>query len=291
MAAFFTVGAAPALAQTSQWITFRAAGVPPTPLQMRRATARGVQPRGVPGDRLDGRLTRPVNAGDMGTGAAVVLLHGCDGQRPYQRAWADLIGSWGHTVLLVDSYARRDVAETCTDADRMGFIDMVYDAYGAHDYLTRNGLAAPDRIAVVGWSVGGSRVLALLNEIGIQRHFPQRFAAGIAFYPSCITASGPFVAPLLILAAAEDDWTPARRCDVLAKRRRQDAVPVALTVFPDALHFFDNPEHGPRYYHARADNRHKSPARGATFGYDPTAHEQARTRIRAFLQRHLGPTR
>lgn len=76
------------------------------------------------------------------------------------------------------------------------------------------------------------------------------FAAAVALYPGCRTTLGAgradgtgtyrSVAPLLILIAEKDDWTPATRCVKLAGFTQATEHPVAIMVYPGAHHSFDS---------------------------------------------------
>jgi dienelactone hydrolase len=76
----------------------------------------------------------------------------------------------------------------------------------------------PDRIGVLGFSMGGGSAL-LAGERGfIEQLFPRKFRAVVAFYPVCAGRSGIMVAPALILIGALDDWTPATMCQEIVKK-------------------------------------------------------------------------
>jgi len=65
----------------------------------------------VPGDRIQGDLTRPDGAGPF---PAVVGLHGCAGMHDAtKQKLTDELVARGY-VLLVDSYATRGIAHACT---------------------------------------------------------------------------------------------------------------------------------------------------------------------------------
>ena len=74
------------------------------------------------------------------------------------------------------------------------------------------------RVAILGWSHGGSTVLSANNRQNkeVAAH-PVKPRAAVAFYPGC----SPYLksrdgyrpgAPLLLLIGAKDDWTPAKPC-------------------------------------------------------------------------------
>jgi dienelactone hydrolase len=140
------------------------------------------------------------------TRPAVIALHGCDGlylRNPLdarEHSVSELLGRRGFHVLLSDN---------CSGAD----------IHGALDWLAARREVDRNRIVVLGWSHGGSALLAALkHRIG---PMPLQARAAIAISPSC----GPYavtpgsylpVAPLLILVGSLDERTPAAPCLELA---------------------------------------------------------------------------
>lgn len=275
------VPAGPARSQES--VQFQAAGSPPTALQKRMARMRGEEARARPGQSLRGQLSRP--ATNNSPYPALVLLHGCKGITGAIEDWAYQLADWGYMTLLVDSYGPRRHRPDCGNFEATEAVDQTFDALGALQFLRRRKDVDPDRIGLIGWSIGGSKVLAALNRIGVQNLYREKFRYGISFYPQCLTASGPFIGPLLILIGGADDWTLARRCKTLRDANAKAAHPPTLRIYPGVYHFFDDPEMGPPRYRSQVENRENSPTRGATWGHDEAAHWAALGHLRAFLDR------
>jgi hypothetical protein len=147
----------------------------------------------------------------------------------------------GYAVLLPDSFNPRGRREVCTIRNRDRTISVAtrrLDALGALAYLASlPGIDSP-RIALVGWSHGGSTTLAAINlrDPRVQAFraapgAPPFFRAAVAFYPGCTTARNAGRrwqpgAPTRIHIGELDDWTPAQglrgtgRGDARAERRR-----------------------------------------------------------------------
>ena len=70
----------PSNGSAASLVNFASADAPPTPFQVRAAKAAGRELKTVPGIPLRGLMARPEGEGPF---AAVVLVHGCDGVRPY----------------------------------------------------------------------------------------------------------------------------------------------------------------------------------------------------------------
>jgi dienelactone hydrolase len=197
-------------------------------------------------------------------------------------------------TLTVDSFGGRGVKEVCSHGARpVAAHDRVHDIAGAVDWLKAQPFVLADRIAVIGQSHGGATVLfATLRQDNADWPLPQPgFAAAIAFYPDC-TLRGrtgrrfEALRPVLILIGDRDDWTPADKCRDLMPRVR--GAPVALHVYPGALHAFDSVGLAPRF-RPEVSNRNKPRnCCGAWIGYDEPSYRDAVARVDFFLRQHLG---
>jgi dienelactone hydrolase len=127
------------------------------------------------------------------------------------------------------------------------------DAFYALRYLADLPQVRANAVALVGFSYGGSSTLADLEQgSAIARLYPERFRAGVAFYPQCSGSSGLMTVPTLVLVGALDDWTPASDCADMAAgksvipvtRPPGDRSNLKLIVYPGAHHAFDIPELG-----------------------------------------------
>jgi dienelactone hydrolase len=153
------------------------------------------------------------------------------------------------------------------------------DAYAAKAYLAHQPFVDGTRIAVMGWSHGGSTALYAVDNIYLERLNAVPFTAAIALYPGCLLRLLRVNAPLLILIGAEDDWTLASRCtDMVSQSAQwgeQTAYGVTLKVYPGAHHGFDG------LLPLRA-------CYGHTCGRHPEAAAQAEAEVKGFLAQHLG---
>ena len=282
-------------------VQFPTATSPPAALQKRMAAMRGEDAKGGAALMLRGYIRRPAKGPVIGPAKSqekgpgkrngpfpsLVLLHTCQGITGAIEDWADQLADWGYLTLLVDSYGPRHHRPDCNSYERMESVDQTFDATGALKYLRRRADVKEGPIGLIGWSIGGSKVLSALNQIGIHNLYQDKFAYGVAFYPYCLTASGPFIGPLLMLIGGRDDWTTARRCKTLRDANAGTAQPLDLQIYPTAYHFFDDPDIGPARYRREVENREKNPARGVTWGYNPAAHNAAQDAVRQFLERQL----
>ncbi len=200
-----------------------------------RATPTGViipEPNGV---QLQSKLYLPAHA----TAPAIVALHGCGG--PLARrddGWAAKLAAQGPAVLLPNSFASRGLMPECKQsthgADASG--PRRDDALAAAAWLQKQPFAPPGGILLLGWSDGGTTVLASIDNP------PAYLLRGaVAFYPACTrtlkNASWRPAVPLLILIGAADDWTPPAPCQALAARNKN----IKIILYPGAYHDFDVP--------------------------------------------------
>ena len=263
--------------------------------------------------RIAALLFRPAGPADARR-AAVVALHGCGGMYSTLRsrrndlsmrhqAMAELLVGEGYIVLFPDSFRVRGRDEICTVENSRRTITQVnrrLDTQGALAYLQARADVAPDRVAVLGWSHGGSAVLAALNarQPGVAawlgRVPPQPyFRAGVAFYPGCIDSlqrknGYAIAAPLRLFIGGSDDWTAPRPCIDLAARLNDLGEPVKITVYPDTYHGFDGPSSQKRL-RLEVPNG-VNPGQGVTVAPNPEARADAYARLKAFLRAELGPT-
>lgn len=205
----------------------------------RRAIAREAY-RTVPIE-ISGDLILPDAGGRL---PLAILMHGSDGLSEHQYRYAKALRDRGIGTLVIDSFGPRGVDNTIGEQDRVPAYSMLVDAYEALKLLARHPRIDPERIAVVGWSKGGTVAdwasrewyRARLSEGDL------RFAAHVAFYPWCgeqparIELTG---APLLYLVGELDDWTGSETCFDYAGRVNRAGYEADIVVYEGAQHGFD----------------------------------------------------
>ena len=233
---------------------------------------------------------------------AVVLLHGCGGAYNAKGSlqvrmldYARLLNSAGYSALVVDSLTPRGERELCTQGygtRRVTMRNRRLDALAALEWLAARSDVDPKRLALLGWSNGGSTVLATTNtknsptnaSISASKIKPQATPrAAVAFYPGCQSdLAGGYAAttPVLMLVGAIDDWTPPEPCKALA-----DITPsLRLQTFPDAYHGFD----GTAAVRLRADVPNGvNPGKGVHVGGNAAAREASQKAMLAFFAEQL----
>jgi dienelactone hydrolase len=178
--------------------------------------------------------------------SAVIMLHGCSGATSsLYTNWAATLTDAGYLVLMVDSFTARDAKNECNNgqAGVSEALDRPKDALAGYDFLVSRHGVHPDRVALLGWSHGGSAALATLWD-GQSRKV---FAGGVAFYAGCNMygeiAGGAYpYAPIAMHHGVADTHTSITYCQTLdnnelSKRRRDN---ISLTAYPGVGHSFDN---------------------------------------------------
>ncbi|MGH7326338.1 MAG: dienelactone hydrolase family protein [Candidatus Rokuibacteriota bacterium] len=246
-------------------------------------------PRTVPG-----RLARPAGAGPF---PAVVLLHGCHGVSASTHDWARWFRDQGYVALVVDSWAARGIAESCSPQSvEPPNTERFDDTVGALRFLHTLPYVDRQRVGVIGWSNGGVFAMAVVNGPSHERArrrgvtLPEPgFRAAVGVYPGgCHSLVGErAVQPLLLLMGDADDWTSPGPCREMVEAMRGRGADVTIVLYPGAFHYFDV-EGQPRTYLADVANRNKpGECCGATVAYDDRAAADARRRVAEFFGYHL----
>ena len=241
---------------------------------------------------------------------AVIALHGCGGLyatrgvrkgllNARHQAMADLLVAQGYSVVFPDSLTPRGESELCTQKIGTRKIDQTErraDALGTLAWVSAQSWAQPPRVALLGWSHGGSAVLAAtdntradvrgisfsgVNVSGVSA----RLAVAVAFYPGCSAALKSRYqpsAPLVLMLGEKDDWTPPGPCIELGQ-----AVSAEVNVYADSYHDFDNPV-GQVQLRADVPNG-VNPGKGVHAGPNPVAREKAYARLLDVLKNAFSP--
>jgi dienelactone hydrolase len=217
--------------------------------------------------RIFGFVYRPA----MAPGArvpAVVMMHGRQG--PYStlakdvfdgstlskrhQFWGQFWAAHGYLAILVDSFGPRGYPRgfgRFTHDTRPKELNEVtvrpLDAYGTLAYLRSRPDVVVDRIALQGWSNGGSATLAAMatDAPGITQHTPAAgFRAALSFYPGCgldghFDATGyRTYAPLRVFMGTADEEVSPKRCQELLDHAAGD---IKAHFYEGATHDFDDP--------------------------------------------------
>ncbi|MFO1312542.1 MAG: dienelactone hydrolase family protein [Burkholderiales bacterium] len=257
---------------------------------------------------IEALLFRPPDASPGKPVPLVIAAHGCGGMysdRPDRRdqlsersiAWTGMFLADGYAVLWPDSFNSRGRRSVCLVKRGEPSITPVtrrLDILGALAFAQAQPGIDRKRIALVGWSHGGSTTLAAVNgrDARIARFLaaapaPSPFVAAVAFYPGCVVSlrkGGDWMpsVPLRIDTGELDDWTPSTKCVELGEDARKRGADMKVTVYPGAYHGFDAPRGKVTVW--KEVTTGANPDMGVTLGPDPAAREAATRDVRAFLR-------
>ncbi len=241
----------------------------------------------------------------------VVALHGCGGLyatigarkgllNARHQAMAEMLVAEGYNVVFPDSLAPRGEVSICVQPIGSRSItqkERRADSLAALAWVAQQPWADVGRVAVLGWSHGGSAVLSATNagSDGLQKDVKDqqlkvqtRFKTAIAFYPGCSDSLKNGYrpnTPLTLFLGADDDWTPPIPCMDLAKQLLAEKYAVELNVYEGAVHDFDNPV-GTVVERKNIPSR-LHPGQGVKAGANPAAREKAYVRLREILKAAL----
>ena len=235
--------------------------------------------------QVSGVLTLPEGQGPH---PAVVLMHGSSGVGPTLATnWPQAFRKAGIATLAIDSFTGRGLTSTVTALSMDKFhlpTELVWDAHAAANWLRARPGIDSKRLVLMGQSLGGIVALNAQQRIAGIRF--DDFAAFVAVYPLCggTPMNVTYERPTLILIGAEDDWTPADQCVLLAayKKEMRDPTP-ELIVYPGAVHSFDIPSRGSGIMNVHIAGRNV--AVKSYFSASTTAAAEAVAL--AFISRHL----
>jgi dienelactone hydrolase len=233
----------------------------------------------------------------------VIAAHGCGGiysaaagkqDRLSERsiAWTEQWLQDGYAVLWPDSFnprGRRSVCLVKRGEPTITPITRRLDMLGALAYAPQLPGVDAARIALVGWSHGGSTTLATVNG-KVAPGPPPALRAAVAFYPGCVVSlrAGEKWLPspaLRVHIGALDDWSRPDACEQLGVSARARGADMTVTVYPGAYHEFDAPRGKVRVW--KEVTTGVNPGNGVTVGPDPAARAAAQDAVRTFLRSKL----
>lgn len=207
-------------------------------------------------------------AGTAAKAPGVVMMHGRSGAysslakgkydadtlSARHKAWGRLLARNGYVALMVDDFGPVGYPagfKAGTYKDRPAVVDEVANrplhAYGALRYLQQRAEVDSGKIALLGWSNGGSATLAAMadDKPGDMRRIG--FRAGVSIYPGCglkrrFERQGyrPYAPVRVFIGSADEEVSPAS-CAKLVARSRASGGDIALTSFAGATHSYDTP--------------------------------------------------
>jgi len=206
--------------------------------------------KGVPGEpaSIVGHLFLPKGDGKV---PAVILVHGSGGiYSAMTDYWPKAFNAAGIAVFSLDTFGPRGVKSTAEDQTLVPFAADIVDAFSALRILATHPRIDARRIAVMGFSRGGTTAWrAAAERVNGWMKLPEalRFAAHIPVYAGGCNGllrfspkAGVFgKAPMLWLHGEADDYTPIGPCRDYAAEIGKLGTPVEFVALKGAHHKFD----------------------------------------------------
>jgi len=198
---------------------------------------------------------------------AVVLVHGSGGIYEAELDyWPKQFNAAGIAVFTLDMFGPRGVKSTAEDQSQVPFAADVADAFAALKMLATHPRIDAQRIAVMGFSRGGTAALRVdVERVIASQKLPDglRYAAVIPTYAGGCAGIFRFLvkpgvfskAPMLFIHGDADDYTPIEACKDYADKIAKAGTPVEFVVIEGAHHKFDADD--PKRYHLRSVTRTK----------------------------------
>ena len=200
--------------------------------------------------KISGKLKFPSKK-SIGRRPAVVILHGGGGGSTNEEVWARSFRKIGIATFVLDSNSARGCRKQekkviiCKNGYLHQGMGHIPDAYRALDLLSTHPLIDPNRIALMGFSIGGKAALyASVKRFQKMWGTPGlEFAAYVPFYPGCKTVfeNDEIISdrPIRIFFGDTDDFVSHVLCEEYVNRLRKTGADVTITVYPNATHAFD----------------------------------------------------
>jgi uncharacterized protein len=217
---------------------------------------------------------------------AVVIVHatgGIDGTGDFYRAWLNRAG-----IATLEVDFKTGVFKSSKDRpEPENFVPL---GFAALNILRENPLVDPERIGILGFSLGAILAVNSMVDSNIKRWLgsTKGFAAEAALYPDCryllrkLNGESLQQAPLIVFFGALDSYGAAEYCPKLEAAMNGRVSPSPrFIMYPDAHHGFDRPGSPVTYDDPWAVN-----GRGH-IELNEKAAEDARSKVVAFFEKWL----
>ena len=205
---------------------------------------------------------------------AVLLLHGCGGFSGFEAVAADRLAARGYVGVALDALGPKQPHGAC-EAGPAGSHAEAVAALATLRWLRTQAYVDPDRLALIGFSMGAKAVLDIIDPIGTTLPPPPGLRVAIAYYPACAGHDGSITIPLAIFDGDADNVTPAAPCAALVKAATAAGKSATITTYAGATHGFDVPGPERTFY-------------GEPIRFDPIAAADSVRQAAALLARYLG---
>ena len=193
---------------------------------------------------IAGELRFPATAAAGAKLPAVIVVHGSGGASATTENWARIFNRMGIASFTIDSFTGRGLVQGSTNQGTMGRFNMTLDTFRAQEVLAAHPRIDPERIAVMGFSRGGTAVLYTAMR-RFQKIWSPNFKVVGTFplYASCfdqVDEDTDVVGPIREFHGDADDYASIQQCRDYFKRMKAAGRDVAQMEFPGVHHGYDN---------------------------------------------------
>ena len=195
-----------------------------------------------PKEEIFGSLIFPENA--KFPCPLVIPIHGSYGLRGNHHDHIVNLLEAGIAVFRIHSFESRGIISIVENQTEVTLATMITDAFRGLSLMSQHPDIDPNRIGIMGWSLGGSTSFysAWKPIIKSLTTGNEKFSAHLPLYPG--THIKPDVnewsdAPMHILCGNDDDYTPTILVKNILEYMKPNKSNVELTVYPNAHHSFD----------------------------------------------------
>jgi dienelactone hydrolase len=227
------------------------------------------------GTPLQGFLALPDGSGKR---PGVLVIHEWWGHNAHARNQAKKLAQAGYVAFALDMYGKGKVATHPKDAaafmkEVTNDPDVVAARFNAAlDTLKKQERVDPEKIAVVGYCMGGTIALGMARA-GADVDAVATFHAGVK--PTGAPAEkGKFKPRVLVQTGGEDPMIPKEQVVAFEQEMKAAGVDAQVVTYPKAKHSFTNPE--------------AEKAGMDALAYDATADKESWKKLTSFLKKTFG---
>tara|TARA_B100001750_G_C15497582_1_gene595175 strand:- start:1110 stop:2048 length:939 start_codon:yes stop_codon:yes gene_type:complete len=173
----------------------------------------------------------------------------CHGSRGWVEHYEGHISNWlkaGFAVFRIHSFESRNVISIVEDQMNVTYAMMLCDSFEALKLLSTHPLINSEKIAIAGWSLGGTVALYSAWSPISEKLAPdgERFAAHLPLYPAAHIRPEEQrweKSPIKILHGEIDDYTPLNLVQGLIDVTKEIAN-MEVVIYENAHHSFDSME-------------------------------------------------
>lgn len=205
----------------------------------------------------------------------VLVVHEWWGLNDYARSRAKQVAELGYTAFAVDMYGDGKVADHPKDAGEFAASVMKDPQVAfsrlrtAMQVLKSQPTVDPDKIAAIGYCMGGAIVLNAARE-GFDLDAVASFHGSLG---GLVPIKGPIKAKVLVCHGAADSFIPPEKVEAFKNEMKEADADFKFISYPGAKHGFTNPA---------ADETHKKFE--IDVAYNAEADTESWKELKAFLQ-------